>query len=235
MSIKSGSRKLPAYFKKSKIDHYILFLYGGGKDKGKEKFKLWQDKLAKEGIGSLSFDFSGMGDAPGQMKEESLESRISEARSAALWLRDEEPSAEFSLYGVSMGGYVALGLVDKMPEMFSSLILQAPAAYSQNAHNLPFDDSFTEELHEENSWKDSYSFKWLKEYEGRVLFVSMEKDNVIPEPILERYKDILDEKDCEFVTIPDAPHGIWGDTEEDAKFREIVYENFCEFLLGKDN
>ena len=93
----------------------ILFLHGGSKTLGKERFQEWQDNLAKEGIGSASFDFIGVGKSTGSFSESSLADRVGQVIYIVTWLHDKYPQALFSLYGVSMGGYVALAFFQKYP------------------------------------------------------------------------------------------------------------------------
>lgn len=232
MQIEIGSYKLSAYLKESASNKYVVFLHGGSPSLGKDRFKEWQDNLFERGIGSFSFDSPGIATSEGILSEQSLEKRIATTVEVIRWFLKTYPGSELYLYGLSMGGYVAPGLVHEMPGVFQKLILQAPAAYSKAAHSLNFNDNFTQELRRPNSWKDSYSFEWLREYEGSTMVIASEKDATIPLEIIETYKSIIDKKSGSiFFLLKNAPHAIWTDSESDKSFRDLAFKEIFNFII----
>ena len=210
----------------------ILFLHGGSIDNGKDRFFDWQKDFAKNGISSVAFDFVGVGDSIGNISHESLEKRIEDAIKITEWMKNKFPKKKFTICGVSMGAYVALGVVDRVPMMFDKLIIQAPAAYSQSAHFLPFDQTFTKELRKPQSWKKSPAFRWWKNYKKSKLLVSCEKDLIIPCEIIETYRNIGEmSKKFIHIDIEGAPHNIWKATKNKKKILNEVYQEILSFVL----
>jgi alpha-beta hydrolase superfamily lysophospholipase len=79
----------------------LLFLHGAGKAT-KERSNYIAFELAKHGIRSFSFDFSGHGESSGKLEESSLRKRVEEASAALNFLNHSEA---VTLYGSSMGAH----------------------------------------------------------------------------------------------------------------------------------
>lgn len=92
------------------------------------------------------------------------------------------------LIGNSMGGHVAtMAAVDMHPD---AITLPQPAAYSEEAHPLPFGEKFTEAIRKINSWKTSRAFDALEAYlqkGGKALIIGAEEDEVVPGGLTKRY------------------------------------------------
>lgn len=213
----------------------VLFLSGGSLTVGKERYHEWQEGLATAGISSVSFDYSGVNGSGIPLAESSLKSRIEEAAHVTDWMTEQMPAHRHVLYGASMGGYIALGLIQEKPDVFDALILHAPAAYARSVHNVPFGKGFTDEIRKEGSWRDSHSFEWLRMYEHPVLLIESEKDEVIPSPVIHKYKEVKKDGGLSLFILKDAPHGIWGDSEEDTNFRYAIYQEFERFIRPNPN
>lgn len=216
-----NSKKLKAYVKKKeKSKACILFLSGGSIKIGKERYKEWQDNLYETGISSLSFDYSGVNGSGSILEQSSLHSRIDEAVYVSDWLTENIHSNVYILYGVSMGGYIALGLVNKKPNMFEKLILHAPAAYSQSVQDIPFSKKFTHEIKIEDSWTSSLSFDWLQMYKNSTLLIEAENDEIIPPKIIKKYKEVCNP---EILLLKEARHDIWNNTLKNTIYRKNIY------------
>lgn len=228
----SENEQLAVQMFESKDAHaFVLFLHGGATDVGKDRFIDWQKQLADDGIGSVAFDFAGVGETAGNMRQESLSKRIDDAALVAQWMKTRNPDVAFYLCGVSMGGYVALALVDKMPGMFSKIIIQVPAAYSAAAHGLKFDESFTQELRRPDSWKDSPSFGWFENFTGPKMLLACEKDQTIPREIIDRYKEVGERAgNFTYKEIAGAPHNIWKAVEDKDRILAEAYAAVLDFL-----
>lgn len=220
-------------FESPEFDRYILFIHGGATDVGKDRFKDWQKDFSEDGVGSVSFDFVGVGESLGDVSQESLSKRLSDTKEVLSWMMDRYPEAEIAIFGVSMGGYIALGLVSDFSEAFDRLIIQVPAAYSLLAHDLKFDETFTEELRREGSWKDSMSFNWWGDYTGRKLLIACREDKTIPREIIDTYKIIGDKGgNFDFLDIDGAPHNIWKAEVDKEKILSEAYNKIKRFLLN---
>lgn len=208
----------------------VLFLSGGSFVLGKERYYQWQEELAKAGISSVSFDHSGVNGSGTSLEKSSLKLRIEEAVHVADWIIERIPANRYVLYGNSMGGYIALGLIQEKPDLFDALILHAPAAYAPSSHNLPFGNEFSAEIRKEKSWSDSLSFDWLHSYKKPVLLIESGKDEIIPSPIIEKYKNAKNDEKLSLLVLSDAPHGIWGSSVEEKNFRQTIYNELVHFV-----
>jgi hypothetical protein len=225
ISLPLGSYSLDAYLVEPTGSDFLICLPGGGKTLGRERFKSWQESLREEGIGSLSFSFSGQAASPGDLSEQSLAKRIAEAVHTVQWIKEKYSQVRLHLCGISMGGYVALGAVHGLPEYFESITLIAPAAYSRNAHSLNFDTSFTEELHRPNSWQSSLSFDWLKEYRGRTLLAILGKDEIVPTAITDHYKFVgAANPSFRSIVILNSPHQVLNDDPENEIYKQEIFQ-----------
>ncbi|MEK7555744.1 MAG: alpha/beta fold hydrolase [Patescibacteria group bacterium] len=230
--IKCGSKTLNIHIVNSgQFKLCILFLSGGVTKLGKERYYEWQENLKSLGISSVSFDYSGVNGSGDLLKRSSLESRVEEGAFVADWMKNHICAEHYILYGVSMGGYIALGLTAKRPGIFKKLILHAPAAYPLKAHGIPFGEQFTEEIKRGSNREDSLSFDWLREYDKPTLLIESENDEVIPEQIIERYRTIKGEdKDFKTLSLKDAPHDLWGNASESIQFRNEIYNMLLSFI-----
>lgn len=230
--IKCEQKTLNAYVAKTDTPKKcVLFLPGGGVNVGMDRFRGWQDDLASLGISSVSFNYSGVNGSGDSIDRSSLQSRVGEAACVSNWMKENVVAEEYILYGVSMGGYIALALVNEIPEMFQKLILQAPAAYSSVAHNINFGEQFSNEIRKEGSWKNSESFEWLEKFKKPTLFIELEKDEIILAEIISRYKSMKTGDDYfKPMLIKGVPHDVWSETEEDKKFRNEIFNEISSFI-----
>ncbi|MDO8183466.1 MAG: alpha/beta hydrolase [bacterium] len=232
VSIKFKAGILKAYVVRAEASKTcVLFLSGGSISVGKERYREWQDNLNLAGINSISFDYSGVNDSGMGLTESSLKSRIEESIYMSDWMKEHIKVELYILYGVSMGGYIGIGLINQRPHIFKKLILHAPAAYSPKAHTLCFGENFTHELRTNNDWINSLSFEWLREYKDPILFIESEDEEIIPDQIIKKYKSLITEnKKFKTFVLGGAKHNIWGSNSQEKKFREKVYETILNFI-----
>lgn len=230
--IKYGSKTLNTYtvnLGRSKL--CLLFLPGGGITLGKKRYREWQENLKSFGVNSISFDYSGVNGSGDPLEKSSLKSRIEEAVCVTDWMKSNINSEYYILYGVSMGGYVALGLTAERLDTFEKLILHAPAAYSSKSHEISFGEHFTEEIKKQSGWEDSFSFYWLGEYNKPILFIEAERDKIIPEQIIEKYKAIKHgNNNFKILLLKDAGHDLWKNDLADVQFRNEIYTALVDFI-----
>ncbi len=200
---------LATTYSKGNYEHIVLFVPGGSTDSAPKRFEDWQIELEKNNIGSISFDFPGVGETPGQLKLSSLESRIHLTQLIVLWIKENLKPQKISIYGVSMGGYVALSTAHANRHINGTVIIQAPAAYAQEAHDKRFNQEFTNILRTENSFLNSYSFEWLQDLQQKVVLIVHTKDIVVPKEITDKYKEIGDSKYDFIYRELDSGHRIW--------------------------
>ena len=113
----------------------LICIPGGGKTIGASRFKELQKQLFNENIGSVSINFAGVEGSLGSVEADNLENRITTTINIINWVQDNFTRKEISLYGVSMGGYVILGALQKTNSI-EKIILHTPAAYAKESKKL---------------------------------------------------------------------------------------------------
>jgi uncharacterized protein len=181
----------------------VLFLHGAGQS-SKERSNYLAVELAKRGISSFAFDFSGQGESSGRMKDSSLFKRVGEAREALSFLNLGEG---ITVVGSSMGAHVALELIPTTK--IKCLLLFCPAVYDKRAFFLPFDRDFSKILRSQESWRNTKVFGLLKNFAGSLMIVIGEEDNVIPKAVIQSLEsNALNATYKKTIWIPGASHQI---------------------------
>lgn len=90
-----------------------------------KKFKVLADGLAKEGISSLRFDYTGCGLSDGDFSQVTVKRMSDDASRAIDFLKSEFGAAKISIIGHSLSGCVAADLSQKIN--FEKMILIGPA------------------------------------------------------------------------------------------------------------
>lgn len=181
----------------------ILFLHGAGSS-DKNRAKYLQKILKAKGVPSLSFDFTGHGGIRSELAKSSLKDRVSESVKAVT---NFGLNAPLNICGSSMGGYIAIKMLEKYD--LANLILFCPAVYDKKAYDVNFGENFSYLIRMENSWKNSDAFEILENFRGNVLIVIGEEDEVIPKELMKMIDSSLKRVKCkEFIRIPNCPHTI---------------------------
>lgn len=185
-----------------------LFLHGGGHS-DKTRYAFLQSFFEKYGIASFAFDFRGCGESEGEFKNSSLTNRRRDAVAALEFFKQQTSLQDQHIYlwGSSMGAHVACRVVDNLPHI-KGLILQSPAAYGAGAESLELNEQFTALIQRENSWINSPAFTSLEAFNGKILAVYGKHDDVIPEGVQQRYKQICHEKGGKVVLLRGGTHRL---------------------------
>jgi fermentation-respiration switch protein FrsA (DUF1100 family) len=87
----------------------VIASHGLLSSKDSEKYIALGERLAREGIGMLRFDFRGCGESKGRMEESTVTKRITDLGSAIQFIMSY-PRVEnrIGLFGSSLGGYLSL-------------------------------------------------------------------------------------------------------------------------------
>ena len=207
----------------------IIFVPGGGLESLLDDFREWQEHLYGKGYASLSFDFPGVGGSGGALGETSLNSRLHSLEDALAYFRDKTELSEIIICGRSMGGPLALRTA--MARHLKRVILLFPAAFPADAYNKNFGPAFTAELRKENGWVNSPDFKKAEDFEGRILTVYGDQDNVIPKGIQDRYLSIVKQKGVA-ILLPGVGHNkhIWGADPENTRRRYELLAIIDKFI-----
>lgn len=218
-----------------KSNDWVVFLFGGSRTRGKERFTEWQKILAQENINSVSFDYSGTGKSTGNFFASSLANRINETAAIIRWLKKNFGSKiQFTVCGGSMGAYIALGVCRIFPKSIKNLILFCPAAYAKESHSVCFGPEFTACIRKPNSWKNSLSFEGIQQFTGRVLLLVPENDKIIPLQIPFEYRQRAKNASCvKYVTIYQTTHNLLDPQNTSRRIRHQIYQHSVEFIKEK--
>lgn len=210
----------------------ILFLHGGGQSTSSRYLSL-QQKFSRVQIASLAFDFRGCGHSQGSFEEGSLIHRLADSQKALeeFVRRSKLPLKKIFLWGSSMGGHVASRLVDQNPEI-RGLILQSAAAYGNDSEALPLNSQFTQSIQKPNSWLHSPAFTCLENYFGQVLVIYGQNDQVIPESVKDRYRQLAEAKGGHSFNLHQGTHQLLNPSNNsEAKILDQLTNLALNFLL----
>jgi pimeloyl-ACP methyl ester carboxylesterase len=205
----------------------LLMLHGAGTSNS-NRFEYLRTRLWAQGIGSCAFDFSGCGDSGGDMGASTLESRTLQA---CRVVADQNLTLPLSVLGGSMGAYTAVKLLDHLP--IANLILVVPAMYAAAAYRVPFTGEFTRIIRSPQSWVTSDAWQRLADFRGGLLIVAGEKDDVIPDDVIQRLDRSARNADPKIVQIIEgAPHQILSYLKDNDPRRLDLLMNQMVSLLG---
>lgn len=207
-------------------EHHIFSLHGAGSSSKERALYLLNELAARSGLGAFTFDFSGHGESSGRIRELSLKLREKQALEAIHMFGDEP----LHIMGSSMGGDTVLRMLRHTCPR--SLILFAPALYSDTAFDVPFADDFRSIITAPESWKNASStLNLLEKYAGQLLIFIGEDDDVVPPGVI----DLLDAHSGstsrkEIVRIPGCGHSIHSHISKDSDVKEGVVSKVLEFI-----
>jgi pimeloyl-ACP methyl ester carboxylesterase len=200
----------------------LLFLQGGSKSS--DIFIYLAKKLEEQKIGSLLFDHSGFGNSPDKKENSSLEIRLNEAITASKHLRKP-----LNICAFSMAGSIGLKMLEKC--QVNSLILFCPGIYTKDAFKVNFGPQFTNIIKQFESWKNSDIFKPLSKFNGKLLIIIGDQDEIIPTEIIK----LLDTNSphCskkEIIHLPNCTHSINEYLENNPEKLNLVASKINEYL-----
>ena len=181
------------------LNRQCLMIHGGARSQ--DIFHDLRIMLAQHHIGSLSFDAIGHGKSSGKLSDSSLALRSLQA----LHVLKHHPTSSNICFGVSMGAYNAIKLSQNIP--IHSLILIVPGVYTPDAYNIHFGTEFSKIIRQKDSWFLSDAWEIIESFKGRLLIISAEYDEVVPNQIPEKL--FQSAQQCEWkhhLMIPKAIH-----------------------------
>ncbi len=203
----------------------LLCLHGGGPI-GRKNFDVLRELLFKNGISSCAFDFIGHGETAGDITTSSLEIRVKQVLAVVQSQALPQP---LSIVASSMSGHIAIKLSEFLN--IKNIILIAPAVYASKVYSVFFGPTFSEIIREQYSWRDSDIWGILKNYTGNILIFAAEKDQIIPNEIIERiYNSAINANSKEIVMFKDATHSLieWLNNHQDCL--EQVSDKICDIM-----
>lgn len=155
-------------------------------------------EIAKLGFVCLTLDLRGHGESEGNIEQFSREDHIEDIKSAYKYLADlkEVNPNKIGIIGSSYGAYLAA--VSSNDLGFEWLVLRVPALYFDKGFNIPTDKLIkedpqaftTSDLTQENC----LALKGIANFQGEILLVESEKDEIIPHQVLENYLSVISDK-----------------------------------------
>jgi putative redox protein len=92
-------------------------------------------ELASEGIATLRFDFTGLGESEGDFSETNFSTNLSDLHAAVDWLAENRAAPQL-LIGHSLGGAAVLAVASERPEVLAVTVIGSPAAPSHIRRHL---------------------------------------------------------------------------------------------------
>lgn len=168
-----------------------VVLHGAGTSSTERLLPLVREFVA-HGCRGIAFDFSGHGESTGELAELSLRRRFEQA----VAVIDAYAGADgpLVLVGFSMSGQTVVDLVRHYGDRVAALGLCAPAVYTADAWDVPFEDGkgrFSELIRQPDSWREAPALQVLRAYEGRAVLAVPGTDAVIPPAVTESVQDAL--------------------------------------------
>lgn len=208
--------------------HQIFSFHGAGSSSKDRILYLLRELSMRSNLGALAFDFSGHGESSGSIGELSLKKREQQAEEAVNKFGNEP----LHLIGSSMGGDTALRMLEYVRP--HTIVLFAPALYTDDVYETPFGTDFTAAIRKPESWKQASAVLSLLEgYTGQLLIFIGEEDEVVPRGVI----DLLDTHSTqvsrkEIVRLPGCDHSIHSYISENAQIKEEVIHKILDFING---
>lgn len=182
----------------------VVVLHGAGTS-GKDRYYEFTRQALDLGLGVVIFDFSGHGDSTGTISKLSLQRRFVQAQGVISALCKD---TEIYLAGFSMGGQTTVDVIENNNEdAIKGVLLGCAAIYDSKVREMPFGDkAFTETIRRPRSWKNSNVGSVLENYQGKILVVIGENDDVIPKQVTEMYA--TSRLGSDLLTYPSVSHQL---------------------------
>lgn len=207
----------------------IIFIHGWN---GSEASNMpYIDLLTQKGYICMNFDLPGHGASDTARdtlsRKDYLEFILTKYDELAA--RNDIDKNKISVFGSSFGGYLAILLSSK--RAVEQLALRVPANYMDDGFDQPQTLS-TGENDEVVLWRqnklsrnDSMSLEALAQFEGNVLLVESEYDELLPHQAIQNYIDVIErENRLTYILMKDTQHHL--ESEDKEKFAQILYEWF---------
>jgi uncharacterized protein len=186
------------------------------------------DPLTKLGYTCLTFELRGHGASEGKNKDLTVIDHLDDCIAAYDFLKSQLPtkSNKIHVVGASYGGYLASVLSSR--RTIESLVLRVPALYRDEDVGLPKLNLPRKplELYRRTKLDPSgnIALNALSKFEGKVLLIESENDEVIPHEVLENYKNSIIKKNLTYTIMNGADHGLTG--TYDKEFIRLLIEWF---------
>ena len=114
-------------FKPDKIEKIIIACHGFGGDKESSAIELLAQKLIKENIMVIAFDFPAHGESTAKGEEYLVKNCINDLISVEEYVKEKYPQKPIGIFATSFGAYVTLLKINQYSNNYFSIVLRAPA------------------------------------------------------------------------------------------------------------
>ena len=204
----------------------IIFLTGSGGIK--ERFQDIQYYFSAKGFYTLAFDFRGRGDSSGQPGQNTLRHQQFDVKHILSFLTHRQPidPSDITLFGTSMGAFVAASIADEIP--IKNLILSAPALYLPKHEQLPQSalDHKAKTIASQNQKiaTTASSLQHLEKFTGNLLVLEHRQDDIIPDWLCQRYFDsAVNSNSKQYQLLKDVEHPILINKIWKQQLSETIY------------
>lgn len=136
----------------------------------------------KTGVNVVTFDYSGHGQSPFELKEMRPAQQFLEVITVFDWIIEQFPSKEIYVMGASYGGFLATQLTKY--RRFSKLMLRVPAIYKPDNFYTKWADYNVEEgrkyRYDSTNLDQHPLLKRASSFEGRTMVITHEFDESCP-------------------------------------------------------
>ncbi|MDA1079803.1 MAG: alpha/beta fold hydrolase [bacterium] len=171
----------------------ILALHGW--TSSKERYIERVTPLVQMGYICLLFDMRGHGKSDGELQNFSRKDHLEDCLAAYDFLANDSrvDADDISLFGSSYGGYMASVVVGK--RSVAHLALKAPAQYPDDSFEVPTlsirEFMLENYFHKSVKVSENKAFAALNKFQGDVLLLQCEKDEIIPPVTIQNYLNAL--------------------------------------------
>ncbi len=213
----------------------VLFLHGWGGSQ--EQYLARAREIAALGCVCLTFDLRGHAGTRPQQETISRAANLQDVLAAydVLAAHRQVDQAAIAVVGSSYGGYLAAILTAMRAVKW--LALRAPALYMDHGWDLP-----KRQLHKDqdlNAYRqqlvpaaDNRALRACVAFQGDVLVVESERDQVIPHAVLSSYREAFTQtRSLTYRVIREADHGLTEVTSQRA-YTSLLVNWMSEMVLG---
>jgi dienelactone hydrolase len=193
-------------------------------------------QLEDSGIAGLAISMRAHGQSTGKFNVETVRGAFNDGLAAYDFLSMQKgiDSKRIGVVGSSVGAVLAANLIANRE--VASLIFKAPAVYTEEM----LDMSMAKIMEREVAWFSELqdvaatpTGKSIADYNGNLLIVPSEHDDVIPSTITDRLLEVATQaKSKKLITIQGADHPL-SDPKWKQEFRDIATEWFKKTLFSE--
>jgi uncharacterized protein len=213
----------------------VLFLHGWGGSQ--EQYLARARETAALGCVALTVDFRGHARTRGQQDTVTREDNLRDALAAydALAMERHVDASAIAVVGSSYGGYLGAILSTMRPVKW--LALRAPALYPDAGWTKP-----KVQLHKDQELhayrrrhiraQENRALRACAAFEGDVLLVESENDDIVPHPVLASYRDACSNaRSLTYRIIDGADHGLSEEPVQRA-YTALLVNWLTEMVFG---